>query len=177
MKNTIENDITILAVGKTLDLFNVGNRAGVMFELVEDLNLFILSYGSFNMNRLDIESIQNGKMTFKMIRKNNYIILFVKSGKVYQEIVFDPTVYGDNRALRIKDSAIALLGVELNGDIIKAMRTFSLPTKVSAILYECWMKALDEEDYTNNYKEWVRGLQRFAIDELYDQATYLGKLQ
>lgn len=150
----------------------------VSLEASETENLFHLMFAYRNVQAQEKADIRNGKISFKMIRENNYIMLFVKIGRMKQEIIFDPTLYGDHRALKIKDCRLEISLIDITTQPLRSIevqRTIEIPQKLKDILFDAWQSAMSEADFSTNYTLWYHKLQTFTTNQLFDRATYVGK--
>lgn len=177
--------MTELSVGKPFELFtgkDMRGRDGAVFESLEEGYGFAFVVYLSNMKEEERNLLWSAKISVRMIQETDSFTLallrFGNSPMIF-EVVFDPTLYGDNRAsqLTLKNNLVNIIGVESNTNIIQTLRVVSMPRKLMEKWRVAWDKAREQADFTEKYHKWVRDLDnRYSVFQLWDYASYIGKM-
>jgi hypothetical protein len=182
MQRELNMDYTILEVGKEFELFrNTPQSAtdGAHMECLEDGGglMLIMNYGG--ITKEEEEVFAHGRMNTKLLFIGNKAIFSIhfEGSELIQEVVFDPTLYGDYRAMEwlSQNNLIPFVFVDRGSNIIKVLRYANMPERLRVLLLTCWQSAHEEKAYSENYQYWVSEIyNKFTTEMLYEVSLPIG---
>lgn len=161
---------------------NYLNRNGAVMEITNEGG-YLLTVFLQNMTFQEKLALKNGRIEFKIIedRDTGFLLTLVDFGKYTMtfEIVFDPTLYKDNRRnveIFDKSNTINIIGVESTTNTIKTLRYISIPNKLLARWKKAWTKMLTVENCNTKYMQWINNLYRYDLSTLWKRADSIAKI-
>lgn len=172
---------TLIQVGKEFTLFKEKHQAlvdGSYFEALDEKDGFIMTTYLANMVNKEKTYMREEQINVRMIKEGNKILFITRYGlsPLMFEVSFDPTLYGDERAMQIAfdNHMVTFISVERSNNEIQTLRTANFPMKLKQALITAWSSAFNEENYSRNYAEWVNGLYRYDMWTLWEMAEDVG---
>lgn len=170
---------TLIEVGKEFTLFsNKSHSDGSYLEALEDDGGFIMTTYLYDMNRAEKKALSQDIIRVRMIREGNKILIIMRYGlaPLMFEASFDPTLYGDKRAMQIvfNNHMITFVGIEGNTNIIQTLRYTNFPLKLKQALITAWTSAFEEENYSANFTRWTNKLMKYTTPQLWEKGEDVG---
>lgn len=172
---------TTINVGDEFKLFHERRfllTDGGYFEAIEDNGGFIMPIYLTFMEESEKALLREEMIHVRMIKEGNKILFMTRYGNspLIFEANFDPTLYGDKRAMQIAfhNHMVTFIGVERSDNRIQTIRQANFPMKLKQALITAWSSAYDESDYSSNYTEWIDGLYRYSTFELWEMGENVG---
>jgi hypothetical protein len=179
-------DFTVVEVGKPYTMFNIGNLRGVdsgmVFEALPENSGYAINIYLSNLTELEAALISEAPISVRVLRDTPSLIMptvRIGNSPLLFEVVFDPTLYPDKRAMQLvlDNNRIQIVGVDSNTNIVKALRLVSMPNRLREMLMSAWSKALDEEGFSTKFARWSADLaSRYSLIDLWERSVYVGKL-
>lgn len=174
-------EFTKIEVGQEFTMFSEKRRTfmdGSYLEALENNNGFVMATYLFDMTEIEKVSLQIDLIRVRMIREGNKILFITKYGSspLIFEASFDPTLYGDQRAMQIalNNHMVTFVGIEGNTKIIQSLRYANFPLKLKQALITAWTSAFEEENYSINYTRWMNSLMQYSTPELWKKGEDVG---
>lgn len=172
-------------LGKPFNLFSIGrfqnvDAAGV-FEALPDKNGFLLAIYMADMSPLEARIISKEKISVRVFRDTPYLVYPVfrfGDSPIIIEMEFDPTLYGDDRAMQlvIDNNLVLVVGIDSRTNIVRALRLCNFPRRLRDMLITAWGMAFEMLGYSNLYKKWTIDLKsRYSPYEIWERGIYAGK--
>jgi len=169
-----------IEVGEKLTLFNeidkFKNRSGGLLEMTEDGDLVFTLFLP-NITEEEVETIGSNNMKFKLLEKNNMIIIYLKfiGTPLIFEFFFNPEKYSDDRVKkyinRDKGLLLNLFAVDSKKDmIVENIRVFNLPYSLENKFKEFW-----QNDYSD-YELFCSKTTKYHVKDNFEKARYAGKV-
>lgn len=141
---------------------------------------FVLNFYLKDMTDKEVFAFNNEKMKIKILEEENMVLTMVRFGEtpLVFELSFDPTLYGDDRAIRALEhgSLLHVTGIDSRTGIVKTLRAVSIPSKLVRVWSRKWKLALEEvENYSEKYKSWVDSFAENEVLTNWDRALYVGR--
>ncbi|WP_182102710.1 hypothetical protein [Niallia taxi] len=174
-------EMTMIALNKEFPIeMPAGLTNGGTFDFIEGLGLTNRQF-FFNMSAKEKQLLQTKKVSVRLLHEGDFTLALLRVGNspLMFELVFDPTIYGDDRAVdHLKRSnMIYIFGIESATNTVETMRPANLPKKLHETWLKVWEKALVSDGYSEKYQAWVQDIyQRYSTERLWDMAVYVGKL-
>jgi len=170
-------------VGAPFPMFkNYQKREGAVLEVSKEGGYFLPIY-LHGILPEEINAIKTGTIEFRVYEDSNtgFILTLVRMGKksLTFEIVFDPTLYKDERAdisVYKKSNILNIYGIESQNNIIQCMRTVAIPPVLQEKWLKSWAKMLSMGDCNKQYMDWIFRLYRFDLKTLWSYSTYVAKI-
>jgi len=179
-------EIFEIKVGEKMPVFQkslekMKGRDGAVFEASE----FNQGYNFFihlaNISFMEKHIFQTERVHMRVLQGSDGLVLpmmqFGKTGLMF-EILFDPTLYDDNRSLQFtnRSNILTMILIESTNGIVKAIRQCNLPLKMIQICKEAWAKAILDPEYRKKHNEWAEKISRYPLQTLWSRATKVGEL-
>lgn len=183
-KNILDSfGVTSISVGEKFTLYEnshdfIGVDAVALDVLEEDCGYFLTIFYQ-GINDTEVYNFKNLTPYVRMLKtEEGLVLLLIKYGNTAQiiEAAFNPTIYNDYRALRMKENRlITTICIDSNNNIIKGIRSSSLPGKLVEECLKSWKEAYSNKDYTALYHAWYQDLQRkYTTAQLWELAEDVG---
>jgi hypothetical protein len=146
---------TNLLVGEEYP-FDMGD-IGAVLELLNG-GFYFLKLVAEDIPDIIIEDFLENEVELKTVLNNDKVYLMIRfgDGDLLYEIFFDPTLYGQKERVKtdMKESNwVYTLLVDKKDKKIKAIKLINFPIDMFEKLTEAWEKALENPNYTEEYKE------------------------
>lgn len=183
MNNHLE--FSIIGTGKPFPYFKEQRKSysgvdGSSFEALPDNNGYIFSLFLNQPVEEEIETFGNRDIQIKIFKEDIFVLPIINFGdQLLYEIIFDPTLYDDERALQFVkyNNILNLYLIDSSDFIVKAIRSANLPLRFIQICNKVWTEAMKDEEYSRKYKQWVQELQgKYKTSQLWNQSEDCGKL-
>ncbi|OME54135.1 hypothetical protein BSK59_16275 [Paenibacillus odorifer] len=153
---------------------------GAHFEANEFNQGYFFCIHLTDITFMDKQAFRNDKISVRVLQGDSGMVLpIIKFGKsMVFEMVFDPTLYTDERAFQLVDTnnILTLFLIESNTGELKAIRQCNLPLKMIQICREAWGRAMLEVDFSKRFVEWNAKLSKYSLQTLWDRATKVGDM-
>jgi hypothetical protein len=171
----------VMAIGqpfKALQGFTL-NREGCQFEALSNGDFMIVIMMQ-DITEAEALILRQTKIKVKVIEEIGYVLPIIRFGaaNLFFELVFDPTIYKDNRMDNLlKTNMVSVVGVDSRTGIIKSLRHANMPMALYKLLLTSWEQAKTTPDFSRKFKAWVMDLdQRYPLLDLWERARYVGKM-
>jgi hypothetical protein len=181
-----EYELVGIEVGKEFPLYSetvekLRGKDGVYFEASEIGQGYLLCIHYNNITNHEIETIRFGKARMRVVTSvEGFVLPLIKFGQhMIFELIFDPTLYEDARALQLSTSnnLITIIAIDSRTNIVKGLRQANLPLKMIQICSEYWAKAILEINFSERYKDWINHLQeKYTLEGLWNRGIDVGYL-
>ena len=172
-----------LEVGEKLDIMqvthNLPQKDGMVMELDQMGGFFSLMFlrkpKTDEINDIKYRTIQLAVIEDGI---DKMMFLFKITSHLIFEIIFDPTLYTKSKIklterpdeLYKKSNLNNIVLVDSSTNIIKALRIVNFPKEVHSKMCTYFDNALQKDDYTSSYYNWVAEKYQKNIIELWDGA-------
>lgn len=171
---------TTIKVGERFDLFRdrFGMSDGSYFEALEDNDGFMMVTYLGGMDETEKKALEYETIHTRLIRDGNKIMFLNRYGNtpLIFEVTFDPTLYGDKRAMQIafNNHMVMFVGVERSNNTVQTLRMANFPMKLKQALITAWTSAYEEENYSENLRVWTNRLYQYDTMTLWKNAEDVG---
>lgn len=183
--NRMETEFTAIKVGEEYTLFDIDKVRGIdsamLFEALSDNSGYAMNIYFADMTSEEANLIASAPISVRVLRDTpTFVLPVVRFGRspLLFEIIFDPTLYKDNRSMQLtlENNLVTIVGVDSNTNIVKALRLVSIPKRLREIWLTSWTKALEMNDFSRKYNMWVSDIsRRYSPEKLWDMSVYVGK--
>ncbi|MCU7667219.1 hypothetical protein [Bacillus thuringiensis] len=133
-----------------------------------------------DMDDNEIEFLSKGNISFRYIKGEAGFVLALihfEGTDLFIEVDFDPTTYKDDRAMQLiqSNNSICFVGIESTNLQVKVSRKIVIPLKLANIWSSTWAAALNINDFSSKYKNWIESLRNnYDSHELWSIAKPVG---
>jgi hypothetical protein len=182
-----EFELVHIGVGHKFPLFSEGvekmkGRDGAFFEASDYGQGYVFCIHFSNVRNAEIEIIRKSPISMRIIKgeEDSMVLPIIKFGNsMVFEMVFDPTLYKDARALQFTDTnnILSIFLIESNTGEVKVIRQTNFPLKMIQICKEAWARAILDVNFSEKFNNWYNALQnRYTPEGLWNRALYIGKM-
>ena len=135
--------------------YKLGEKGAVM-ELLPD-GYYYIKLIVDGLDEIDVIDFREGDISFKILVSEDkaYILLRFGTNTLLHEILFDPTLYPDREKTResLKESNIIYcVLIEGLSEKVQGIKIFNFPLDAFDKLVKGWEKALEKENYTEEFR-------------------------
>ncbi|MNV33419.1 hypothetical protein D3C71_1247860 [compost metagenome] len=181
----MSKDYTLLKVGAEYSLFNFekvrGTDSAMIFEALEDNNGYMVNIYMKDMTPQEVNLIGNAPIAVRVMRDSPLLfmpIIRFGSSPLMFEVIFDPTLYKDKRALQLglNNNKVTFVAVDSRNNIIKSLRMASIPKRLRELWLTSWTQAFETENFSQKYTNYVQDItSRYSLQDLWERSVYIGK--
>lgn len=180
-----EIEVIEVSVGKEFTLYQersleLLDKDGAYFEASEFNQGYHFCVHFRGINFMELNNFRNGKVSVRLLQKDKALVMpMIKFGKdMIFEMVFDPTIYGDDRALQMidKNNILTMFLIEGKTNLLKAIRQCNLPLKMIQACKTAWSRAMLDPNFSNRYVLWQDELKQYTLEQLWSKASSMGEL-
>lgn len=174
-----------ISVGSPFPLYkestkNLKGKDGAFFEADGNGQGYLFCIYFSNMNDREIETIRAKNVTVRVYENDGMVVPLLRFGssKMIFEMVFDPTLYVDERAFQFTESnnIITIFGIDSVTNVVKVIRSSNLPLKMIQFCKECWARAVLDLQFSQKFKTWYQNLQLIPLETLWQRGIDVGRL-
>lgn len=174
-----------IRVGHKFPLFidsveRMKGKDGAYFEASDFNQGYMFCIHFSNVRQFEIDIIRKKPISMRIIEEDGMVLPIIRFGSdMIFEMVFDPTLYADERALQIveRNNILSIFLIESNTGVVKVIRQCNFPLKMIQTCKESWSRAILELDFSNRFANWYEALQsRYTPEGLWNRAKYVGKM-
>lgn len=133
-----EVELHDIRVGRKFPLFtdsikNYKGKEGVHFEATDFNQGYFFCIHFPNISFMELKAFRDSSISMRILQGNdNMVMPMIKFGIGTFEMVFDHTLYNDNRALQFTETnnMLTVFLIDSNTGILKSIRTCNLPLKM-----------------------------------------------
>jgi hypothetical protein len=181
----LSKDFTVVAVGEDYSMFRIGKAknvdAAMIFEALPDGSGYALNIYMADMLEEEAKIIASSPVVARVMTDSPSLMLPIirfGSSPLIFEIIFDPTIYKDNRSMQLAldCNMVQIVGVDSRTNIVKALRLASMPKKLRSMWLTSWSRAYEDPDFSAKYKRWTEDIaSRYPLTDLWERSVYVGK--
>jgi len=183
MEEKEKKEIWSITIGDNFELFtgrNYKGQSGCLLEADSNGGFCIVIYLD-NITPEEIFMLRNYQIKVRVFKDASHLIVnmikFEPDGSIF-EMIFDPTLYSEEKQQLIFQSNMALLlGVDSNTNKIMTLGYFNIPKRMYVGLLGQYQEAKKIDDYSAKYNRWINDIEsRYSIEQMWDMATYIGRM-
>jgi hypothetical protein len=177
-----EMELVEISVGEKFPLFknsDMRGQTGMVFEAIDAGGYAMLIYMD-GMSKEEVDVLNDHRIDVRIFKDSPALVLplikFIDS-PIQFEIIFDPTLYKDQRAMQLAfdNNLINLYAIDSDTNIVKAIRSFNMPKKLREIWVTAWTLAFEEEAFSPRFTKWVNDVtSRYSLTELWGRGESIG---
>lgn len=177
---------TLFHVGQKFELFKRDVKTnGAAFEALTDIQGngagFALVLFMPRVTEEEIQIVNSERVNARVLKETSSFSLPIfrfGNSQLMFEVAFDPTLYGDNRAMQLAlDCNLLYIFVvdPTDDNKIKAVRAGSFPNTLRRKLLSSWSNAVEQPNFKEKYQRWVHDLwMRNTTKQIWKISDYAG---
>jgi hypothetical protein len=185
MENFEGVELINIVVGQKFPLFEKGyeqhkGQEYAVFEASEFNQGYMFCAYIPHPRGYEIEAFRKSPIQMRIVKGDGMVIPMIKIGnQLIYEIIFDPTLYDDDRALQIVDrnNILTLFLIDSNTGMLLAIRQCNFPLKMIQMCKEVWSRAILDINFSEKFSNWHKTLQeKYSLNTMWERALYVGKM-
>ncbi|MCR8994685.1 hypothetical protein [Brevibacillus laterosporus] len=180
-----EIELYDIRVGQKFPLFSgstesLKGKDGAHFEATDLNQGYFFCIHFTNISFKELKTFKESSISMRILQGNDHMVIpMIKFGNAMTfEMVFDPTLYSDNRALQFTETnnILTIFLIDSDTGVLKGIRKCNLPLKMIQICKSSWARAIINPHFSEQFNEWVARMSNYPVETLWERATYVGKL-